>query len=105
MRVEVKELRPVAARFMAALLTEARERDNRMEVDDWGDGHEIRFAWCERHRMHREVNTVRAAAGLDVVPVDAVRRVEQLALGHVDYGRKFTWYCAELALGAEGVRP
>ena len=99
------QVRAIADRFQEALQAEAQERDHRMDVDDFGDGYETRFAWCERRRMHAEVNLVRETNGLPAVTVAEVQRLEQMALGHVDYARKYSWYCAELALGARDIRP
>lgn len=104
-RVTSKRLKAMTARFERVLGSEMAERDNRLQVADFGDGHETLFAWCERHRMYVEVNRARAEQGHQPVPLGAVQRVEQLACGHVDYFRKFTFYCAELAFGAEEPRP
>jgi hypothetical protein len=47
--------------------------------------------------MHEAVNRIRADQGLPAVAVEAICRVEQQAIGHLDYSRKFAFYCAELA--------
>ncbi len=102
--VKSGQVRAMADRFQRVLSTEIEQRDNRAQVGDFGDGHETLFAWCERHRMHTEVNRARAEQGLDEVPLAAVARVERLAVGHINYFTKFSWYCAELALGVEEPR-
>lgn len=75
-------------RLEAALLNEAQRRGDR-EVDEW--------VAAERQAMLRVVNEARAASGKGPVTLADVQRVEQYALGHVDYARKFALYCAELA--------
>lgn len=103
--VKTSQVRAMADRFQRVLSDEIELRDDRLTVGDFGHGSETWFAWCERHAMHAEVNQARAEQGLVAVRIEAVQRVEQLACGHVDYFRKFTWYCAELALGVEEPRP
>ena len=49
--------------------------------------------------MHEAVNRVRADTGLTPLPIEAVTRVENLAVGHSDYSQKYAFYCAELAQG------
>lgn len=99
------QVRAMVDRFQRVLSDEIQHRRDRLEVNDWGHRSETRWVWCERQAMHTEVNRARAELGLAPVPITAVERVERLACGHVDYFRKFTWYCAELALGVEEPRP
>ena len=66
---------------------------------------ELRFAHIgepERYRAAAVASAAhtalaREAAGFPPVPLEAVARVEQQAVGHVDYTAKFALYCAELA--------
>lgn len=81
----------------ATLAAAQAERDQRPELVDGPDGPECKWAAFERARMHEAVNAIRAERGLSALPLDAVVRVEQLAVGHSDYSLKFAFYCAELA--------
>jgi hypothetical protein len=103
--VKPGQVRAMAERFRRVLSAEMAERGNRLDVDDFGDGCETWWAWCERQRMFDEVNRACAEQGLDSVSYEDVKRVEQMAIGHVDYFTKFSWYCAELALGVKEPRP
>jgi hypothetical protein len=78
--------------FEDALVAAAKERSMRQIVVD-GEMEWIRF---ERDLMHRLVNNARVVRGKDQVTLAAIRRCEQLAVGHVDYGTKFPLYLAEL---------
>lgn len=75
-------------RLEAALLREAQKRGDK-SCDEW--------IAAERQVMLDIVNEVRVTAGKDPMTIGDVQRVEQCALGHVDYTRKFALYCAELA--------
>lgn len=64
-------------------------------------------AWVhyEREQMTIAVNAARTNRGLEPVTLADVARVEQQAVGHVDYFAKFALYCAELAIGVKNPRP
>lgn len=64
-------------------------------------------AWVhyEREQMTTAVNAARTNRGLEPVTLVDVARVEQLAVGHVDYFQKFALYCAELAIGIKNPCP
>lgn len=47
------------------------------------------------------VNQERHKRRLPPVSLEALARVEQLAVRHCDYGPKFSLYCAEIAMGEE----
>lgn len=98
MTATIKQRMALYDRMQRVLSDAMRERGQRMQVGNWGDGYETAWAHHERHLMLREVNRARAEQGHDPVDVATLRRVEQLACGHVDYFKKFTLYCAELAL-------
>ena len=59
---------------------------------------ESRSDWilAERQAMHQRVNDIRASRGLPPIDIAEVERVEWSAVGHSDYSRKFSLYCAEL---------
>jgi len=52
----------------------------------------------ELRRMHEEVSRLRFEMGKSELPIEEVRKVECLAVGHSDYSRKFALYCVELVL-------
>lgn len=60
-------------------------------------------AWVltERAALLDFVNTCRAERGLPLVDADAIRRIENTAVGHSDYGYKLALRCARLSLGEE----
>jgi hypothetical protein len=87
-------------RFLAVLSEAQKERPQRDALTERPDGlPELEWVAYERGVMHEEVNRVRRERGLDPVPLAAVERAEGLAVGHVDYSRKFALNCALLALG------
>lgn len=98
MTATIKQRLALYDRMKQVLSDAMRERDQRMHVGDFGDGYETCWAHYERYLMLAAVNLARAEQGHEPVTVDVVKRVEQMAIGHVDYFAKFTLYCAELAL-------
>ena len=92
-------LHDLAARFRTALMAAQEERNKRYDFVTIDGERESGWVFYERSVMHREVNRVRADAGLSAVPIEAVKRVELQATGHCDYTQKFAFYCAEIALG------
>jgi hypothetical protein len=73
--------------FHELLCEEAKERDKR-SIDEWPR--------LEREAMWKMVNEERANRSKEALPVEDVQRVEQMALGHTDYGTKYALYCTEL---------
>lgn len=55
-------------------------------------------AWRVREieEMTKKLNELRSTVGADPLSESKVHEVEMQAAGHVDYGRKFALYCAEL---------
>lgn len=87
----------------------AQERRERPDlVDDpigpW-PGQELEWVLYEREQLLTAVNVERASRGLPEAALSDVKRVEQMAVGHTDYGHKFSIYCAELAMGETEIRP
>lgn len=64
------------------------EAEKRNERKDWQRE--------EREAMLEAVNGYRSRFGKSPVVMADVQRVEQMAVGHIDYGTKFALYCAEL---------
>lgn len=77
-------------RFLATL-SKAQEQRERLPMNEW--------IALERQTMLEAVNEYRLSHGAQPVNVDEISRVEQFAVGHVDYSSKLALYCAELALG------
>lgn len=87
-----------ATDVLRATLARAQEqRSQRPDLVDGPDGLECEWTVYERARMHDTVNAIRGDRGLPPLPLDAIVRVERLAVGHSDYSLKFALYCAELA--------
>jgi hypothetical protein len=71
--------------FHELLCSEAEKRDQR---EDWPT--------VERTAMWEAVNRHRTQVGKERLPIEDVERVEQMAVGHTDYGTKYALYCTEL---------
>jgi len=52
----------------------------------------------ERQQMHTAVVAARAKLGKGPISLAEIERVEATAVGHTDYARKWSLYCAELVL-------
>jgi hypothetical protein len=98
-----QSLRDLAARFRSTLGAAQEERGQRDDFATINGETELGWVFHERAVMHREVNWVRADAGLTEVPIEAVKQVERHACGHVDYTAKYAFYCAEIALGCSPI--
>lgn len=85
--------RPMYDRMYAALTAAQAERPTRQTLV----GDEPEWVRYERDTMWAEVNAARTEAGLRPVLLADILRVEQQAVGHVDYTTKYALYCAELA--------
>lgn len=69
------------------------------------NGEELHWVIATQIAMHQETNRLRDIEGLPPVSLQAIEEIERMAIGHSDYGSKFAWYCAELAVGARDIRP
>lgn len=94
-----QSLRDLAGDFREILAAAQEKRGDRPDLVTADGRLECAWAAYERSVMHEAVNRVRADTGLTPLPIEAVTRVENLAVGHSDYSRKFAFYCAELAQG------
>jgi hypothetical protein len=77
----------IHCRLEEALVEEAKLRGKR-QCEEW--------IAAERQVMLDIVNEERGSRNKDPLASADVERVEQLAVGHVDYAHKFALYCAEL---------
>lgn len=68
------------------------------------DGETLRWIVETQLAMHAETNRLRGLHGLEPISLEAIERVETMAVGHSDYASKFALYCAELAVGVREVR-
>jgi len=96
----MSQLLIVKERLQSVLQKASHDRDERPEIVEApiGRGREPAWAAHEREVMHEAVTKERAKLGKGPIPLDEVMKVEQLAVGHTDYGEKFALYCAELVL-------
>jgi len=78
-------------------LAAQRGRPGRQEYT--ADRTELRWQRYELLGMLEAVNNERAALGKPPVDLAAIRLADGQACGHVDYARKFPWYCAEIVYG------
>lgn len=92
-------LRDLAADFRTILAAAQEKRADRPGLVTVDGRLECAWAAYERKVMFEAVNRVRAETGLTPLPIEAVVRVENLAVGHSDYSQKFSFYCAEIAQG------
>lgn len=81
----------VFEKFSKILGDEHKKREKRIkDGEDW--------ILLEQQTMQQAVNDIRASLNRPSVSLEDVTRAEIGALGHTDYARKFSLYCAELAL-------
>lgn len=88
-------------RFRGMLLEATGTRNQRQEISRTVWGPEIGWVIHERMCMLTAVNVARSERGYPPVDIEAVRRADQQATGHVDWLDKFSLYCAELTLDNE----
>lgn len=81
------------------LCNAAKQRNKRSEFLTNQSG-ETNIGWVffERAEMLKIVNNIRIGKGFDPVTTTDVKRVEDCAVGYIDYSRKFAIGCAKLAL-------
>ena len=98
-------LQALSEQFKTLLVEAAKDRDKREQFLPRADGTGTEPAWVihERKLMHEAVNQERAKRSKKPINMTDVKRVEQLALGHVDYAHKYALYCAELVLCREEI--
>lgn len=94
-------LREMAEQLRGFLVELHSKRDERREVvegPDWATYESEMLEWevYEIEQMASMVNILRSMAGKDLLPVADIYAVDRQAAGHVDYARKFAFYCAEL---------
>ncbi len=90
--------------FLNILQTAAEDRPKRDRFvhDPFEKMDVLEWVIHERKIMLDEVNRFRSSKGLDVIDEKELLRVERMAVGHVDYARKFALCCAELTQGENG---
>ena len=66
------------------------------ESDQRGKRGFAEWPMMERRAMWKRVNEERARRGKEMLQIEEVARVEQMAVGHTDYGTKYALYCTEL---------
>lgn len=98
----MNDLQKDAEKLRAHLAGLHEQRDKRPDfatkLPSWSSPHECGMEWWiyEVEEMTKEVNRFRRKLDKeDLTPAD-VYRVEKEASGHIDYARKFSFYCAEL---------
>lgn len=105
----VNEKLALLDKFLEVFQAAAKERSQRNDFVPAPKGtyQSTEPAWAafERQAMLDAVNLERRVRGLPNVTVAQIIRVETQACGHVDYARKFSLYCAELALGLDKPKP
>ena len=110
----MRERDEVRARMVARFEELAKERPQRSQLIRTEKAFlsgtkfmETELAWgpFEREGMLQLINEERAKRGLPSTTMVYVDRADRQAAGHVDYARKFTLYCAEIALGEDQPSP
>ena len=96
---EHEQMRDTAALLGDRFTELAAERDKPVRQEYTADGTELRWQRYELLGMLAAVNNERAALGKPPVDLAAIRLADGQACGHVDYARKFPWYCAEIVHG------
>lgn len=85
-------------RFRDVLIEATESRNQRQGIVQTVRGPEIGWVIYERMCMLTAVNVARSERGYPPVGIDAVRRADQQATGHVDWLDKLSLYCAELTM-------
>lgn len=81
--------------FVRELSKAQQERPKRQGVTDTG---ELEWIVFERDKLLELINLRRARLGAPAVNMEAVGRIENSAVGHVDYTSKLALRAAELVL-------
>lgn len=109
MRTPISKKLALIEEFHTILIRAAKSRPERGGwVDDLCEPwprQQPQWVLYERQQMLEAVNVERLTRGLESASESDVKRVEQMAEGHTDYGSKFALYCTELALGETEIRP
>lgn len=82
--------------FQELRLALTRAQEERWKRDRWTQDGELEWVAYERNVMTEKTNMLRSRLGLAPVSIDAIRRVEDLACGHIDYTAKYAIGCADL---------
>lgn len=88
--------------LLETLVAAQGERHKRQDWVEQPGYREIGWAVHERQVMTDRVNLLRSRAGLAPVPMTAIAIKENLAMGHIDYTKKWALGCADLVI--DGVR-
>ena len=98
-----RDLMALRDRFRSRLRELSSNRHLRTGLVRTASGHtEIEWALHERAQMLVAVNEVRTERGLSPVSLSDVERADRLATGLIDWFEKFSFSCAELAIGVLG---
>lgn len=89
---------PELSKEFLEILSEAQ--DSRPTKVIW-IGNILEWVLYERSVMLDAVNSFRLKNGFEQVTLDDIEKVERQAVGHSDYSRKFSLYCAELAMNLQ----
>ena len=68
-----------------------KKRENRLNSKEWLDVINEEIA-----AMHATINEERAKKNLPAVLFQTVEKADSLAAGHIDYAKKFAFYCYEI---------
>ena len=96
---EHEQMRDTATRLGDRFTELAAQRGRPGRQEYTADRTELRWQRFELLGMLETVNNERAALGKPSVDLAAIRLADGQACGHVDYARKFPWYCAEIVYG------
>ena len=93
------DFRELVAFFRDTLLAATANRHLRDDLVPSDEGQEFGWVVYEREYMYAAVDEIRCQRGLPRLPLEAVKAVEQQAVGHSDYVAQFAYGCARLVQG------
>ena len=94
-----RDVHRVEQNLLGLLRRESARRDTRPGFRTHRQETAPAWVFAERALLLEAINTERSRHALPAVTLQDVRDVEMTALGHIDYAKKLSWRCAELALG------
>ena len=86
----------MSQRFKKFLEALEKAQKKRPEKSNWLSNSEIEWMVFERETMLNLINSERKSIGKNPIDMNKVIKVENQAVGHFDYSRKFALYCSEL---------
>lgn len=94
------ELKTIQEKLLELLDEEATKRNDngQTKFSPYSKGRELAWVTNERKLMFDIVNAERSFRGKQPITLKDICKAEDLAMGHFDYMRQYTFRCAEMVL-------